>query len=287
MRSFPSTPLFAMLAFTPSLVACAITAPAPAGPLHPGTTSQVETSWAASYGPASATIGGTRIHGNGQTFSGSPGPDSVLPLRIGLRQTIAGVVDAAADVGWLDAGGELRAGINRDARMPFSVMVGYRTGMPIFEDAQRAHEERLRLEFDPDISRARDGSARLILGVGVSAGDFLHDIIQPVSLRQQGGDSPDFSPSGAIFIRPERRLELAMGVELRHNAGAVSFVLAPWILLASDPVIEATCHDCGDPFPTDYAQSWGINFIVTPKVFGDPLGSLFGGRAPRAAAARD
>jgi hypothetical protein len=258
-----------------SLAACALTAPVPAGALRPGTTTQIAPSWAIAYGAGSATVGETRIHGNGQTYGGPTGVGSFLPLRLALRQSIGGVADVGGDVGWLDAGVDVRVGTNDQSDVPFSIMAGVRSGQIAFHIGEKTHEWRAQVEVDPRLSQGADRSTRLILAAGIAGGSFAHAIMLPDGLRSEGGDAPNFDPPGAIFVRPEIRLELGVGLDVRRPQAAASFVLAPWILLDSQAPTRTACSDCQMAIG-EFSQSWGLALIITPKVSGDPLGRLFG-----------
>jgi hypothetical protein len=258
-----------------------MTGPAPGGALRPGATTQLEPSWAVAYGPASANVGGTRVTGSGQTYNGKTGQGTIVPLRVGVRQTLGGVVEASGDIGWLDSGVELRAGTPGGAgAFPVAVTAGFRSGRFAFNLGEKTYEGRLRFEVYPDLSRANDGSKRLMLAAGASTGTFAHSLTLPDSFQSQGGDAPDFDTASVIVVRPETRLELAIGFSLRGPRGGVTFALVPWILLHAGAPTKEVCSSCiGFPAPaaTDFSQSWGAALVVSPSLAVDFIDWVSGG----------
>lgn len=104
-QHLPLPPLFAALA----MASCALTAPVAGGPVRAHTVTQLQPSWALAYGRASANLGGARVRGNAQTFGGPLPWGAPIPIRLGVRQALGSVVEASGDLGWVDAGLELRA----------------------------------------------------------------------------------------------------------------------------------------------------------------------------------
>ncbi len=266
------------LTATLAVAGCALTGAAPGGPLHAGTTTQVQPSWAFAYGPASANVGGTHITGNAQNGGGPSTQGLPLPLRIGVRQSLGGAVEASADLGWLDSGVELRAGTpGGTGAFPIAIAAGVRRGGFAFDVGEKTFEGHARFEIYPDLSGAHDGSLRLALSAGVGAGSFAHSLALPESYRAMG-DAPNVDPFGAIVVRPEVRLELGIGIHRRGPGRALEITLLPWVVLDSGAPTEAICSGCGSaPAITDFSQSWGLSLVVTPTVFGDFIGRLAGG----------
>jgi hypothetical protein len=268
-----STALTATLAVT----GCALTGPAPGGPLQPGTNTQIQPSWALAYGPASATVGGNRVTGNAQGYGGSNTELLPLPVRIGLRQSLGSTVEASGDVGWLDWGAELRAGTpGGTGAFPIAIAAGVRRGPFPFNLRERTFSGHARFEIYPDLSSANDGSLRLILSAGVAVGSFAHSLDLPRSYQAMG-DVPNLDPFGAIVVRPETRLELGVGIHRRGPGGALEITLLPWIVLDSGAPSKAICSGCGGNTPvTDFSQSWGMSLLFTPTAIADIIRRLTG-----------
>jgi len=83
---------------------------------------------------------------------------------------------------------------------------------------------------------------------------------------------------GVLVVRPETRLELAIGIYRRGTQGAANFALAPWILLDAGAPTKDQCVACDPTGPvTDFSQSWGVALIVSPALAGDLIARLSGG----------
>jgi len=273
-------------ALTASLTAagCALTGTAPAGPLQPGTTTQIEPSWALAYGPGTATVEGRRLTGNAESYGGTTAELLPSPMRIGLRQSLGGLVELGGDIGWLDAGVEARAGSRGGGAFPIAVAAGVRRGPFPFGLGENTFSGHARFEIYPDLSGARDGSVRLALSAGVGVGSFAHSVTLPESYRVTGGDAPDFEPFGALVVRPEVRLELGVGIHLIGPHGGVGATLLPWVVLASGAPTKMTCSECtldrtalSNGAVADYSQSWGLSLVITPAFWGDLIAHLLGG----------
>jgi hypothetical protein len=78
----------------------AITSDGPAGPLRPGTATQISASWAYAYGPATATVDGMTVKGNGQMAGEGPHIPSPFPVTVGFRQAIGGNAEPSATSAW-------------------------------------------------------------------------------------------------------------------------------------------------------------------------------------------
>lgn len=248
---------------------CAITATAPGGPLRPGTYTGLEpATWAVAYGPASATVNGTRLTGSGQTWGPGPHPEAFafLPIRFGVRQSLGGLVEASGDVGTLDSGVEVRVGTpGGDGRLPFAVTAGLRSSAIALNGERSTTNARLRFEAFPVLSHRSDSTLHWMLSAGLSYGTFAHAIAGP---EETGGDVPDVDPDFSV-VRPEARLELGVGIDLQAPNGGFTVALAPWILLHAD----TSCPYCGGAY--DFSQRWGVALLLTPSLGGDLIARLF------------
>jgi hypothetical protein len=248
---------------------CAITATAPGGPLRSGSYTSLEpATWAVAYGPASATVDGARLSGNGETWGPGPHPEdfAFLPIRFGVRQSLGSKVEASADLGTLDSGVEVRVGTRGgDGRLPLAVTAGLRSSAVALNAERPTTSARLRLEAFPRISHRGDSTLHWMLSVGASYGTFAHAIAGPGEI---GGDVPDLDPAFDV-VRPEARLELGVGIDLQAPNGGFTVALAPWILLHAD----TSCPYCGGAY--DFSQRWGVALLLTPSLGGDLIGWLF------------
>lgn len=281
-------PLHLPLLFGALAVAgCALTAPVPGGPVRANTVTQLQPSWALAYGRASASLGGARVSGNAQTFGGPLPWGAPIPIRLGVRQALGSEVEASGDVGWVDSGLELRAGSPEQSwAVPMAISAGIRSsiftipssssGTVGFALNQGTFERRLRLEAYPEVSMGRLGMVRWLLAAGVSWGDFAHDLV--IGAGHEAGPGITAGPVGVLVVRPETRLELAIGIYRRGTRGAATFALAPWILLDSGAPTKAQCVACDPTGPvTDFSQTWGVALIVSPALAGDLIARLSGG----------
>lgn len=271
--AFGPVSLLGALLLAGSAGGCAITGTPPGGPLRAGTYTGVEpATWAIAYGPASATVNGTRLSGSGETWGPGPHPEeaALVPIRFGIRQALGGALEIAGDVGTLDSGVELRAGTMPGRQAPvFAVTAGARSSAIALNREARTTSARLRFELYPELSSGGAGTLFGMLAAGVSYGTFAHAIAGP---DQTGGDVPATDPAFSL-VRPEARLELSLGIDLRGPHGGALVALAPWILLHADTL----CSGCGATY--DFSQRWGVALLVTPSLGGDLIAWLFGDRA--------
>ena len=141
---------------------------------------------------------------------------------------------------------------------------GARTGkIGIF--GRDTYQGTLAIEAYPPLSRTREGrgARRLVLSLGFAAGAFEHDLSLPESF-ESGSDAPHGFPN-EIVIRREVRLQMALGVHLQGERAAIMFALAPWIVLASDASVSASCDQCeGSSALSAFSQSWGLSLLVMP-----------------------
>lgn len=274
--------LFVALAAT----SCALTAPAPGGPLRPNTVTQLQPSWAIAYGRASATQGNAQVRGNAQTFGGPFPWGAPIPIRLGIRQAVGSVVEVGGDLGWVDSGLEVRAGspegswvvpvaISGGIRSSYFALHSSSSGSIGFDLDQGTFERRLRLEAYPELSMGRLGPVSLSLSVGVSWGVFAHDLV--MGPAQEAGPALVVGPVGILVVRPERRLEFAVGIHRRGTRSSASLAIAPWVLLRSEAPIKAECVACDSFAPiTSFSQSWGVALIASPALVGDLIARLLG-----------
>ena len=75
----------------------------------------------------------------------------------------------------------------------------------------------------------------------MSGGIFEHSIKGPVL---SGGDVPDFY-AGFVITRPEARLELAIGFDLRLANADLRFAIAPWVPPGAGAPIDRCGAACG------------------------------------------
>jgi len=281
------------LTATLAVTGCALSGAAPGGPLRPGTTTQIQPSLAFAYGPGTATVGGTRMTANAESYGGTKSELLPVPMRLGLRQSLGSAIEVGGDVSWLDSGVELRAGTpGGTGAFPIAIAAGGRQGPFPFGVGERTLSGHARFEIYPDVSGAHDGSVRLALSAGVGFGSFAHSLTLPDSYRSTGGDVPSFDPFGAIVVRPETRLELGVGIHRLGPGGGVGATLLPWIVLASGAPTKTTCSGClfaggSNPSVTDYSQSWGVSLVITPTAWGDIIGHLLGDDRPRPRSLQD
>jgi hypothetical protein len=246
---------------------CAITTPAPGGPMHPGVYTQVQPQWAMAYGPASMTVDGATVSGSAQTrfTGGAPAPNPV-PLTLGVRQVVADV-EAGADVGWVDSGVALRFALPpRVGTEPLVLSVGLRTGrVSAFRDD--TYQGSLAVEAYPVISWAGTRSTRLMLSLGATAGTFVHELLLPDSYRLDS-DAPTGSPTVKV-LRPEVRLQTSVGVYVTNEHFGLGIALSPWFVVHAAEPTSVVCEDCtGRPVIGNYEQSWGISLSLIPSFGG-------------------
>jgi hypothetical protein len=246
---------------------CTLTAPIPGGPLRPDNFTTVQTTWAYAYGPAKGSQNGDTVSGNGQTVGRGGDLGAVVPISLGLRQSLRSSLELAGDIGWLSSGIEVRAGTpGGTGPWPFAISAGFRSSvLSIGIDENNpppTYEGRVRFELYPRLRADRDGGTWLMLSAGVSYGLFEHSIEGPA----QDGDVPDFA-AHFVIARPEARLELSIGVDYRVRSAEVRFAIAPWILLDAG----APTDRCGSGCPPidSFSQSWGVSFLFSPSLGGD------------------
>jgi hypothetical protein len=259
------------LTVSTALFGCALTTAGPGGPLRSRTTTQLQFTSAVAYGPAAATVGGVPVSGNSETnqLGGKSVVDPLpnpVPVTIAVRQQVGPSFEVSGDLGWVDSGVGLRLRLPLFESLPMVLSAGARTGaIGLF--ARDTYQGTVAIEAYPALCCAREGSnaLRLVLSLGVAAGAFEHDLSLPESF-ESGSDAPHGFPS-EIIIRREVRLQAAVGVYLQGQRGALTLALQPWIVLASDASVFATCDECEGPSVLSaFSQSWGLSLLVTPAL---------------------
>ena len=247
---------------------CALTSPAPGGPLHPTTYTQIEPSFGIAYGPASADLNGVRVTGDGQskivTSPIDPFPNPV-PVTVGVRQQLGRQFEASADVGWVDSGVQVRMRAPSRASAPIVLSAGARTGrVSAFGDD--TYQGQIAFEIYPQISPIHHPTLRLVLSLGLIAGSFEHQILLPSSYAEVlAGPGLKDSPVVSV-VRREVRLSSAMGVTGEREHLGFTLALVPWILLAAAEPSSMGCLACNaQETVTNFSQSWGLALLFVPS----------------------
>jgi hypothetical protein len=218
------------------------------------------------YGPASATVGGVHVSGNGLTNeAGGDGRNvpNPVPLTAGVHQQLGPSFEVSGYLGWIDSGGGLRFRVRSSERFPLVLSAGARTGaIGIFP--RDTYAGTFAVEAYPALSRVHEGwGARLVTSLGVAAGVFEYDLSLPSSF-ELSSDAPHGAPS-EVVLRRELRLQAALGVRLEGSRAAVIIALQPWVVLAHSAPLSASCDHCQGVSPlSDFSQRWGLALLVTP-----------------------
>jgi hypothetical protein len=251
---------------------CALTSPAPGGPLHAGAYTQIQPSWAVAYGPASMTVDGVPVSGTVQSRNVGRGVidpfPNPIPLAAGVRQALGPSLEASVDMGWVDSGVGLRLAIPSVVDpQALVISAGARSGRVSFF-GDESYEGHLSIEAYPVIAGPRTRSLRLLLSVGVAAGTFVHELL----LAQTYASSSDapVGPPMARILRPEIRLQTSVGLFLSREHFGLAVALSPWILLRADEPTSLICQDCNGPHTiTNYAQTWGVSLTIATSIGSD------------------
>jgi hypothetical protein len=249
----------------------AFTPGGPVGPLRPGNTTQLAATWAYAYGPATVNVGGVTFKNNAEMQASTLGtfsPPSPAPLTVGIRQAVGDSAELDADIGTIDSALRLRVGMPDTSSLPWDLAFEARTGrVALFSTG--SYQAGVALEAYPDITPANTfPQRRLIVSLGIAGGVFQHQLPLPYALDP----NDDIGNGTMVLLRPELRLETAVGVYLAHGHGdGASVVLAPWFLLGSQAPTSAVCPYCGPAATpttlsvTSYSQTWGLSLIITPS----------------------
>ncbi len=248
----------------------AVTGPGAVGPMRSGSTTQLEGAWAYAYGPATATVGGRTVTGNGQmqvAGGDTPSLPSPAPLTVGVRQSLGDMSEVSANLGEMDSGLRLRVRLSEGPGAPSDISFEARTGEISFAPTA-SYGWSAAFEIYPDITGANGHlRKRLILAVGAAGGVFDHELNLPYAFASDY-DLPFGGPRMTV-LRPEVRLQTTIGLYLGgEKRGGISVAVAPWFLLSSGTP-TATCTGCGPGTTfslTSYSQSWGAALIITPSL---------------------
>lgn len=255
---------------------CAITSPAPGGPLRQGAYLRVQPTWAVSYAPGDAVVTPPQgvsakagpVSGNTQSFGGDPtltAVGTVIPISLGLRQSVGRFADVGADLGWLDSGVEVRVGpSDATAALPFVVSASARSSrLALLKLDEQTYQGRLRFEAYPRIEELPFLSRRAIVGGGVSFGTFLHDLGVP-AIPDPNPPEIGGGPPHVMLTRPEVRLEGVFGYERHDDRFGLMVAVAPWIVAAHGAVSSR------DWIVSSFSQDVGVTLLVSFTFGGDP-----------------
>src|SRR5205814_8193706 len=93
-----------------------------------------------------------------------------------------------------------------------------------------SYQASLAFEAYPDITPTdAHPPRRLILSLGIAGGVFEHQLSLPFTFDPDY-DLPFGGPS-LTLLRPDRRLQPAVGIYLGGQSGGLSIVVAPWFLM--------------------------------------------------------
>ncbi len=246
----------------------AFTSAGPVGPLRSGNTTQLETAFGFAYGPATATVGGVAVKGNGQAQAAGGSTAQIpdpAPVRVGVRQSMGDGFEASADLGLVDSGLRLRVGLSNGPSAPSDLAIELRDGQ-ISAFPHASYQASLAYEIYPDITPANTyAQRRMIFSLGISGGTFQHQLSLPYSFEPDY-DLPFGGPSMTV-LRPELRVETAIGIYLGgEGSGGLSIAVAPWVLVSAGTPTSFTCNTCStNPALTSFSESWGASLIITPS----------------------
>lgn len=255
--------LLLLAALSCGATGCALIPGAPAGPLSTRGI-RVGATYAYAYAPASAeTVQPSgapyTLRGNSEMFRG---PVPFLPLRAMVRANPTSFLDVGADIGWMDAGLQLRAGpLDKRNDLPWGVELEWRTGQNSFfnyESAQSARVYRARFEMYPAFGNLGTLDAFGVVTLGVSTGTRPHYMAVPAPFDtiQEGPIPPSLDVS-----RSETRLEMSLGVHGRGKPVAFTVALQPWLGLHQGAVRDASCSGCSLEFRS-LDVDWGLGVIA-------------------------
>jgi hypothetical protein len=188
----------------------------------------------------------------------------LLPRRVEARVSPVSWMDLGLELGWLEAGANLRFGVPSKVGKLFAgnVALGATSSASSpFKDTKKAYSVWARTEFYPLLSDARSGakvtSHRGVLSLGVDVGSFYHQL--QLAVPNDTGES--YGPSWLALVRDEARLEGAIGYTAVSERASVLVALEPYaaIDLNTDP---ARCSRC-----SSYQQSWGLVLVLNLAVF--------------------
>jgi hypothetical protein len=187
-------------------------------------------------------------------------------IRGGVRFAPADVLDVAVDVGFPDAGAEIRAGLPESTRLfPFAVSLAARSAAlaPLAEPREVRDQRNIRgrLEIYPKLGTwdAGAGRAHAVLAVGASRGRQFH-------LSRHAGEN-------TALLQWEDRLEAALGLDLRGDQGFFSVVALPHYIARAWGTEHVPYTNCilhcdelsREPF-IEYRQGYSVTVLFTAGV---------------------
>ncbi len=106
-------------------------------------------------------------------------------------------------------------------------------------------------------------SSRLVGAIGISSGLRQHGLsavgIDPPRFQDNTVGEPEF-----LVLRPEVRVEAAIGAYFHNQHGGVQLLLMPYVIVSSHS-FTSECVGCGTaPTLTDFSQSWGFTVMIQP-----------------------
>lgn len=239
--------------------ACAAAPPGPRGPLL-GRGIEIAGDYSYAHGQGDAVLT------DGKTSSGRAdnywGNATVLVRRLEARVSPIDWLDLGGQVGWLDGGAEVRAGLPalHGWPVPISLAAGFLTGRAgPAKDTRAQHSRWLRLEAYPHLAGPLP-DVFLVLSCGLDTGDFYHEVPDP---EPQGlaFDAP--VPQGQLqLLRHEQRLETSVGIFVlpRGRVASIMLTVSPYFVL-DQGMARRVCDDCM-PAIASYRQGWGAVVVA-------------------------
>lgn len=243
---------------------CALVPSVPAGPIG-GPSVRLGATGAFAYAPAKAQT----VHGAGEPYtlrSNSAMFGGLLPffpIRAMLRAAPATFLDVGADVGWMDAGLQLRAGwLDARRKLPLGLELEWRTGEGAIFNDELVHQTRIyraRGELYPKLGQWAAMDMFAVFTLGISTGTMFHFMFVPAAF-DQSFEGPTHVGLGAV--RPETRLEVSLGVHGKGRWNAFTVALMPWLALYEGRVTRATCDLC--PLELrELSSPWGVSIVAS------------------------
>ena len=258
----PAPKVFVLMLAGCLVAACAAAPAGPRGPLvGPGVEAAMD--WSFAYGPGSGTVAdGTPTSGGADNYWG---PETIFPRRLEARLSPIKWMDLGGQIGWLDAGADVRVGLPAFNGWPlaFDLAAGFASGSPgVVHDTKGQRSRWLRLEAYPRLGGSLP-DIFLVLALGLNVGDFYHQLPDP----QPVATVDEIGPSIVTLLRHETRLETSVGMFLAGRPHAGSFLLSinPYFVLHAGPPVS-TCTMCAADLAS-YSQGWGL-VVVMRYAFG-------------------
>jgi hypothetical protein len=181
-------------------------------------------------------------------------PVAVIPQRLELRLSPAEWLDFGADTSWIDGGADARFGYAAKPSRTWAghAALGFRSG--VFGQVENTLETGAiwaRIEAYPLLLPP---TGRLVLALGLNAGKFYHQINVE---RRSAGDPEDVPPAIEV-IRPELRLEAAVGYFVQQHRGSMLLAIEPYLVAGASPVRASACGSCE---AVDYRQAFGLMLV--------------------------